>query len=73
MPTQAAQAPEVQDEARVAIFIPRQEDPTGKLDQTEHVTITNRGDSKTYIIQRGEHVDVPVAVFEQLKNKYPNL
>lgn len=40
-----------------------------KVDQYEHVTING----KTTLIRRGEHVEVPVDVFIQLRNRFPNL
>lgn len=56
---------------RVRVFIPKQdEEGTGlKVDPYEHVTING----ETTLIRRGEYVDVPVPVFEQLRNKYPNI
>ena len=43
-----------------------------KTDPYEHVTITNRdGAENRYYVKRGEWVDVPVPVFEQLRQRYP--
>ncbi len=62
-------------EPRVMVYLPLLEEDGvgGKVDQTEHVTVTNPKGSKTYVIQRGVHVEVLVPVFEQLRNKFPNL
>jgi len=59
------------DMPRVSVFIPKNEDDSGsmKVDPYEHVTING----ETTLIQRGVHVDVPVPVFLQLRNKYPNI
>lgn len=54
---------------RVRIIIPVPEDATDKTDLYEHVTIG----SNTTLIRRGEYVRVPVPVFIQLRNRYPNL
>lgn len=51
------------------IFLPLLEDDEGKADQTENVTING----KTWIIKRGEYVNVPQSVFIALKQKYPHL
>lgn len=57
---------------RVRVFIPASEDSGNgaKLDPYEHVTIN--GELPVYV-RRGEYVDVPVPVFMQLRNRYPNL
>ena len=59
------------DMPRVSVFIPKNEDDSSsmKVDPYEHVTING----ETTLIQRGVHVDVPVPVFLQLRNKYPNI
>ena len=59
----------------VNVFIPKaQEAEAGILvDPYEHVTVGNLYETKEYKVLRGVHVDVPVNVFEQLRNKYPNL
>ena len=45
-----------------------------KTDPYEHVTITNRdGAENRYYVKRGEWVDVPVPVFEQLRQRYPQI
>ena len=60
----------VKQEPRVMIYLPMIEDGGGvKVDQTEHVTING----ETTIVQRGEHVEVTVPVFQALKVKYPAL
>ena len=41
-----------------------------KTDPYEHVTING---ALPYYIRKGEYVDVPVPVFLQLRNKYPNI
>ena len=57
---------------RVKVFIPLPlESGDGlKQDPYEHVTINGEN---PYYIKRGEYVDVPVPVFMQLRNRYPNL
>lgn len=60
----------------VSVFLPELEggsDGGMKVDQYEHVTLANETGEKTYMIHRGEHVDVPVPVFIALKEKYPKL
>lgn len=59
------------DIPRASIFIPKNEDDGSalKVDPYEHVTING----ETTLVRRGVHVDVPVPVFLQLRNKYPNL
>ena len=57
---------------RVKIFIPEtadDNDPEIKVDHYEHVTIGGH----TTLVRRGQHVEVPVPVFIQLRNKYPYL
>lgn len=57
---------------RVRIRLPEPEE-TGsgmKADPYEHVTIN--GANPTYI-KKGEWVEVPVPIFEQLRNRYPNI
>ena len=55
---------------RVRIYIPLREDhPDLKVDQYEHVTI----DGKTTLVRRGEHVEVTVPVYLQLRNRFPHL
>jgi len=55
----------------VRIFIPLAEDAGGDatVDQTENVIINGQVTQ----IRRGEHVDVKVPVFLQLRQRYPNL
>lgn len=57
---------------RVRIYIhPRNEETQEgvKIDQYEHVTIQG----KTTLVRRGEHVDVPVPIYLQLRNRFPYL
>lgn len=57
---------------RVRVFIPETHDDTDgsvKVDHYEHVTIGG----ETTLVRRGQHVDVTVDVFLQLRNKYPHL
>ena len=58
----------------VTVFLPKlEEEGSGvKVDQYEHVTIANEVGEWTWRVRRGEHVDVPVPVFVQLKNKFPD-
>ena len=44
-----------------------------KVDQYEHVTIANEEGEKCWKVLRGQHVDIPVEVFEVLKARYPKL
>ncbi len=71
-----ARKEEAPDEPRVEIFLPEleSEESNGiKVDQYEHVTISNEtGDHVTYV-KRGERVMVTVPVFIALKAKYPKL
>ena len=59
----------------VNIYLPKlEEEGSGvKVDQYEHVTIANEAREWTWHVQRGVRVDVPVPVFVQLKNKYPDI
>ena len=59
----------------VTIYLPKlEEEGSGvKVDQYEHVTIANEEGEKTYYVKRGERVDVPVAVYVVMKEKYPDL
>ena len=65
---------EVKDEEvpKVQVFIPMgPEAESGmKADPYEHVTING---ALPYYIRKGEYVEVPVPVFLQLRNKYPNI
>lgn len=63
--------PDAKDKiAKVSVKLPLLEDDgKAKVDQTETVTING----KTTRIRRGEYVDVPVPVYIQLKNKYPDI
>ena len=69
--TAAAPIQVVEEEPRVRVFIPKNEDDDAgmKVDPYEHVTIND----ETTLIRRGEYVDVTVPVFIQLRNKYPNI
>lgn len=68
-----AQMPEAEEnkEPTVRVFIPLTEEDNGtvKTDHYEHVTING----ESYAVMRGQYVDVPVPVFIQLRNKYPNI
>lgn len=56
--------------ARVQVFLPKQEESgNAKIDQTETVTINGVSTR----IPRGEYVSVPVPVYIQLRNRYPNI
>lgn len=59
----------------VSIYLPKlEEEGSGmKIDQYEHVTIANEAREWTWHVQRGVRVDVPVPVFVQLKNRYPDI
>jgi hypothetical protein len=59
----------------VNIYLPKlEEEGSGvTVDQYEHVTIANEEGEKTYYVKRGERVDVPVAVYVVMKEKYPDL
>jgi hypothetical protein len=59
----------------VNIYLPKlEEEGSGvQVDQYEHVTIANEEGEKTYYVKRGERVDVPVAVYVVMKEKYPDL
>lgn len=55
------------------VFLPLLDDPGDEgiqVDQYEHVTIQNEQGKEVFRVHRGEHVDVPVPVFIQLKEKY---
>ncbi|MDY4140835.1 MAG: hypothetical protein SOY30_16090 [Eubacteriales bacterium] len=56
---------------RVSVFLPPLEDEgTGLvIDQYEHVTVNG----ETTLVKRGEHVQVTVPVYLQLRNKFPHL
>lgn len=56
---------------RVLIILPLlEEDGSGmKVDQYEHVTING----ETTLVKRGEHVNVTVPVYIQLRNRFPNI
>lgn len=60
-----------EEEARVSVYLPLNEDDMSgvKVDKYEHVTING----VTTLIRRGEHVDVTVPVYIQLRNKYSGI
>lgn len=63
---------EVRKEPTVRVFLPLLDEAEYgdlKIDQAETVIING----KVTRIKRGEHVDVKVPVFLQLKQRYPNL
>lgn len=59
----------------VRIFLPPPENASesSKVDMYEHVTIANEKGQKIWYVLRGEWTEVPVPVFVNLKEKYPNL
>ena len=59
----------------VTIFIPALEDSSNgmKVDQYEHVTISNEKKETCYRVLRGERVEVPIPVVRALKERYPNI
>ena len=59
----------------VTVSIPKlEEEGSGvKVDQYVHVTIANEAREWTWHVQRGVKVDVPVPVFVQLKNQFPDI
>lgn len=65
-------APVKEEPPMVNVFIPPapEADAGIKVDPYEHVTINGGEPIK---VLRGVHVKVPVPVFLQLRNKYPNL
>ena len=57
------------------IFLPLLEDPGDaglKVDQFEHVTISNEERTERLVIHRGEWVDIPWYFFVNMKEMYPN-
>lgn len=57
----------------VSVYLPEIEgggEEGVKVDQYEHVSIANENKETIYYVLRGERVDVPVAVFIALKEKY---
>ena len=60
---------------RVTIFLPKLlgDEDGMQVDQYEHVTLANERGEICYKVLRGEYVDVPIAVFIALKEKYPKL
>jgi len=67
-----AEKEEEYKEPMVTVHLPRlEEDGNGiKVDQYEHVTISNVEETREYKVLRGERVEVPVSVFMVLKEKY---
>ena len=59
------------DEAKVTVFIPLLEDQGSDVAADQTVTVTING--MVTQIRRGEHVDVKVPVFLQLRNQFPTL
>lgn len=58
------------------VFLPELENSGEEgmaVDQYEHVTISNENGVQRFRIHRGEHVDVPVQVYEVLRARYPKL
>ena len=66
---------EEKKEKTVWIYLPKlEEEGNGiKVDQYERVTIANEEGEKTYLVHRGERVEVPIQVFVVMKEKYPDL
>lgn len=59
---------------KIMLPLPPEAESGMKADPYEHVTITNRdGAENRYYVKRGEWVDVPVPVFEQLRLRYPHI
>lgn len=68
-----AKAPE---ETRVRIMLPKREgddNPGLKVDQYEHVSISNEQGDFNVRVKRGEWVDVTVPVYILLKQRFPNI
>lgn len=68
--------PEKQETPTARVYLPLLEDPGDaglKVDQYEHVTISNENETKHFKIHRGEWVDVPWYVYVVMKEKYPDL
>lgn len=63
------------DEVRVMIRLPRLEDAGSgiKVDPYEHVSISNEHGDQFIRVKRGEPVEVTVPVYEQLKQRYPDI
>lgn len=64
------------EEVRVRIMLPMREEDTApglNVDHYEHVTISNETGDQTIYVKRGEWVDVTIPVFQQLRNRYPNI
>lgn len=66
--------PEKKPEAattKVTIYIPvdKGSEDGSNVDQNDYVTING----KTTKVPRGQYVEVTVPVFQQLRNRYPNL
>lgn len=59
----------------VTVFLPEIIGSGGdmKVDQYEHVTISNEKGEKQWHVKRGIPVEIPVEVFAVLKSRYPNL
>lgn len=56
---------------KVTVYIPvdNGSEDGSNVDQNEYVTING----KTTKVPRGQYVEVTVPVFQQLRNRYPNL
>ena len=59
----------------VEIYLPKLEDEGNgvKVDQFEHVTISNEEREWNWRVQRGVRVKVPLPVYVVMKEKYPDL
>lgn len=62
---------EIAKEPTVQVYIPLIEDTDGAVDIDQTVVVTINGNNTQ--IRRGEYVDVKIPVFEQLKNRFPNI
>ena len=62
------------NEVKVRVFLPLLEDDSAGVTVDQTVEVIINGNAKTtYVIMRGEYVDVPVPVFIQLKNRFPHI
>lgn len=57
------------ERVQICIPLPAEQASGLRADAHEHVTING----KTTLIKRGEYVEVPIDVYIQLRNRYPNL
>lgn len=57
------------ERVQICIPLPSEQASGLRTDVHEHVTING----KTTLIKRGEYVAVPIDIYIQLRNRYPNL